>query len=238
MFLDHLVKIFQESIPESIFYTFSLSGRIVFPIFIFLLVWNYIFNTRNKRKYLFRLWLFALISQPFYTFAFWNSLYSPINIFVDLSLGLSFIFLGEKVYSLKKKIHRKFLKNLFNKVFIYSVLIINLVLFIIEESFPFLEYSFLGIWIMLFLYLIIKELKKTKPHWTKLFYFISFLLILLFGLNYSLDINYALATLLVLPVILFSFSFNFKKIKRSNKYFFYLFYPLHLFFLKLFSFLF
>lgn len=74
---------------EGIMVTMRLIGRISFPIFAFLIV-NGFYHTSNRAKYLLRLSIFALISEPFFDFAMFGTFLELThqNIFFTLSLGL------------------------------------------------------------------------------------------------------------------------------------------------------
>lgn len=78
------------------FSKFNLIGRISFPIFAFQTVQGYL-HTKNFKKYMVRMFIFALISQiPFVLFlsTFTEEIY--LNIFFTLLLGLSTLFTYEK----------------------------------------------------------------------------------------------------------------------------------------------
>ena len=99
MIIDHVgAVIFKE------YDIFRIIGRISFPIFCFLLVEGY-FYTRNVYKYLGRLILFAVISEPLYDRLFYGKwLYaSKGNVFITLSLGLIFMIISEKFHSILEK---------------------------------------------------------------------------------------------------------------------------------------
>ena len=86
---------------------FSILGRIAFPIFIFFIVEGF-FKTRNRKKYLFNLVLFGIISEvPFDLFtskAFYNPNWN--NMMFTLSLCLVTIWIIDEV---KYRISNKFL---------------------------------------------------------------------------------------------------------------------------------
>ena len=96
MTLDHFVLIFHDS-SHWIHYL----SRFVFPVFAYLVVYNYHFRTSNKAKYLGRLFLWACISQPIYSWALDLDCYN-LNILFTLFLGLGFLHSHEY---LKHKLH-------------------------------------------------------------------------------------------------------------------------------------
>lgn len=86
---------------------FSILGRIAFPIFIFFIVEGF-FKTRNRKKYLFNLVLFGIISEvPFDLFTS-KVLYNPNwnNMMFTLVLCLVTIWIIDEV---KDRINNKFL---------------------------------------------------------------------------------------------------------------------------------
>lgn len=76
MLTDHAGYLF---FPEALW--LRAVGRIAFPIFCYCLVFGF-FHTRNVKKYMLRVLIFAVVSQPFYTLAFYPEtlpvLFDPI----------------------------------------------------------------------------------------------------------------------------------------------------------------
>ena len=86
MLMDHL---WATLLPAQDWLT--CAGRLAFPIFAYCLTVGLLY-TRDIRKYLLRLGAFALISQPFYIFAFhpwdWQAEWMNMNIFFTLLVSL------------------------------------------------------------------------------------------------------------------------------------------------------
>ena len=86
MLVDHLFKI---NFPDSASALWGeCIGRIAFPLFCLLLATNATQHTRKIDRYLLRLFVFAVISQPFYAMAFDSG---QLNIFFTLAGSLLLI---------------------------------------------------------------------------------------------------------------------------------------------------
>lgn len=104
MMIDHFAVIFlnsyiydKNSIMGMLYYIFRAVGRISFPIFSFLLVEGSI-HTSSRKKYLLRLFLFALVSEIPYdwgTTGSWIN-FNHQNVFFLFTLGLLLICLFEQ----------------------------------------------------------------------------------------------------------------------------------------------
>lgn len=93
MVIDHLGAIFFHGDP-----LLRGIGRLAFPLFAYLVASGYR-HTKDPTSYLGRLFLFSLISQPFYTYAFhYDTVH--FNIFFTLTAGLYGIYAYEKKKSL------------------------------------------------------------------------------------------------------------------------------------------
>ena len=187
---------------------FRIIGRISFPIFTFLLVEGFK-HTSNKLKYFLRLILFAIITQPIYDYTFNNH---ELNILFTFSL--SFLLLSSLEFI--KKIISKYSKGIENylyKTVFYSLIYILFTLFSIILN---VDYQALGISLVFIFYLV--------PN-----LYLSFLLYLL------AVIFLATNTIQFYSLLSFLFIYMYNGEKGKNiKYFFYLYYPLHLLILKLF----
>lgn len=188
---------------------FRIIGRISFPIFAFLLVEGFK-HTSNKLKYFLRLLLFAVIAQPIYDYAFNNQ---DLNILFTFSL--SFLLLSGLDFI--KKIINKYSKGIENylyKTVFYSLTYILFALFSIILN---VDYQALGISLVFIFYLSSNI-------------YLSFLLYLL------AVIFLATNTIQFYSLLSFIFIYLYNGKKGNNiKYFFYLYYPLHLLILKMFA---
>ena len=87
MLIDHAgaVLLYTRHTSASLYWVMRSLGRIAFPIYAFLLV-NGFEHTKNRRAYLERLTLFALISQLPYSLALTQSNYSTVEYFNGFGL--------------------------------------------------------------------------------------------------------------------------------------------------------
>ena len=92
MFMDHSGKMLFPQIPEM-----RMIGRLAFPLYCWCLVVGFHY-TRSVPKYMLRIALIGLVSQPLYMMALSHSWTQP-NIFLTLLLGLAALWgLREKWY--------------------------------------------------------------------------------------------------------------------------------------------
>lgn len=203
MFFDHLDTIFFDYVSF-----FKLIGRVVYPLFVFIMVYNFIHNTKDKKQYILRLLIFAIISEPIHYFAF-NDYYTQatLNIMFTLCIGM----IGLSIFSISSfKI--KTLVFLIYAIFIYL-------------SYKILCYSFFGVLVIFTTYFYLN-----KSTYLNLF----FLSLSIWTLNILWDVKLSLFALLSL-VIIYLISKIDINIPRVNKYVFYIFYPFHMLILKLFK---
>ena len=213
MLFDHMGKALY---PD--FAIFSYIGRFSFTIFAFQIVQGYL-HTHDIKKYVTRLFIFALISQtPFMLFYYkvFHTLFA-INVIFTLLFGLLVILIYDK--------YNKF-------VGISSLLLLGS----IAELCHF-DYGFFGVFIIFMFYIL-----RDKKISTLLVFVVSVFARYLFTLfKNGLSISYFAADqsylfnmmftfLSIIPVLLY----NGKKGKDA-KYLFYIFYPTHLLLLAVLS---
>jgi hypothetical protein len=174
-------------------------GRFSFPLFAYLLILG-IENTRNIRNYFVRLFVFALISQVPFFLALGYGPFDSLNIFFTLSSGLLFIYFFKK-----------------NSIFVLVPLFASLVL-------PF-DYGIYGIAVICCMYILTRN--------TKFGVFSLVLLNMLFLVPCSIQF----LSISAIPLILLHKNGSLKITRETTekvtiplwrKYFFYVYYPLHL----------
>jgi hypothetical protein len=205
MLIDHVGAVFVPS--DTILYLIMRSiGRLAFPIFVFLIVEGF-HHTRDVKKYLIRLGIFAFVSEVPFDLAFYGSVRQDVhqNVFFTLFLGLLTITLIHQV-EIKLK-HKLLLSNVINAI--------------ITIAFSFLavllktDYDYAGVLMIVSFYIFRK--KQTM---------LAIILLLISGTILG-GIN-ILASLAIIPIALY----NGKK-GKNVKYIFYIFYPGHLLLLYL-----
>lgn len=174
-------------------------GRIAFPIFCFTLVEGFC-HTRNAVKYAMRLFLFALISEIPFDFALTNHLFSNQhqNVYFTLWIGL-LCMMGISYF--ERRMTENTWKNLFYILMQAAVALCGLFL----AKYLYTDYGFKGVFLILVLYYLRSDHRIQT----------------VFG---AIAISWETwGPLGFLPV----WFYNGKRGKQS-KYFFYLFYPVHL----------
>ncbi len=204
MTIDHIGVVFGTP-----FYNFLRAvGRLSFPIFAFLLTEGYI-HTKSFGKYFLRLLVLAVISEAIYDYVFYGSficMYAN-NIFFTLALGLLTLFFLDK----SKMLIKKYFKDKVDLVIILPItyLLIIVIMGLMGEFLNF-SYGMLGILVISFFYLF-KE---------------NFLLTLLSVSLSTLIFGEPMQCFSIFSLI-FIYFYN-KKLGKSCKMFFYLYYPLHI----------
>lgn len=200
MTIDHIAWAFVDKTSVAGMVMHSI-GRITFPVMAFCLVEGYL-HTSNIKKYLTRLFVFAVISAFAVNYNHYGTFFkfASSNVIFTLFLGLLCI------YILDNKNYSKGLK-----------ILLSIVLFLLSG---FGDWPFIGIIIIINFY-------KSNNKFSNvaiiliIFSIVSFL----FGLKYKEYFQFGLV--LALPFI---YLYNGKKGSYNpiSKWFFYIYYPLHL----------
>lgn len=202
MLIDHVAGVFipANSWPYLIC---RLIGRLAFPIYAFLIVEGF-YHTRNIKKYLLRLGIFALISEVPFDLAFYNKWFygKHQNIFFTLFLGLLTIYLINMAENKYKE--KMLVVNLVNT----AITLASCFLAVLLKT----DYKFTGILLIVAFYLF---------RGNKLMSTITMVIL-------SGNIIQAFSALSIIPI-----SFYNGKKGRNIKYLFYVFYPAHLIILYL-----
>ncbi len=200
MVLDHI----KYALPITSNYATIYLGRIAFPLFAFLVVEGYV-HTKDLKKYLKRLLIFALISQvPFMLFRTLVGEYMMLNVMFTMILGLFAIMAFERIK---------------NKLFSIPVSLVVIFLGYVLK----VDYSWFGVATILVLYIFRdNEFKKM----------ISFIILTLIYYYSRVQINLLQPEILgyyfaTISSLIFICSYN-GKLGRKMKYFFYWFYPIHM----------
>lgn len=189
---------------DTVYRLMRIIGRTAFPIFCFLLVEGF-FHTRSRGKYLFRLFLFSLLSEVPFDLAFHDSMWdlTSQNVFFTLFLGLLAVMAvhGAKQSALHGAEHR-WLK--------FTALMILAVLCPVAAYFGRTDYDVSGVLLILILY----ELREQR------------VLACVCGYLCLLHEVWCFPAFLLLK-------FYDGSRGKGSKYFYYLFYPVHLILLAL-----
>jgi len=214
MFLDHFAKYLPSYLPENLDLIFRYAARIVAPIFFFLAVESY-FHTKNKKKYIIRLYLAAaimavgnLIMSLLVTNEFKLSYYVYLgqNIFLTIAIGVSIVACFEWV----------------KKMSGYNKLIPLFVIYLLSIAGLFVESSIFGL-VMFYIFYFFRG----KKYLFVVYSILPILMLiwqLIFYQNSFWIHDYRWFVLSAIPFLLL---YNGKR-GRSFKYFFYIFYPIHI----------
>ena len=216
MIFDHLWGVF----ATDGYLWMTCIGRLTYPIFAFMIVEGY-FHTKNLKKYVLRLLIFALISEIPFNLVMSSSWIAPLhqNVLWTFLIGILLIFLNEKAN--KKALWVRIL------VFIGTVLL-GCLLGIIT----FVDYNHGGILIILMFYVF-----RERKWWALLgqivcLYFISvevisgqFIPIELFGKTFELVVQ-SFCVLALIPIWLYQGKQG--PYNKAIRYLYYGFYPAHL----------
>lgn len=213
MLIDHTSAVILEQIPglENPAFLMRIIGRLAFPIYCFLLVEGF-YHTRSRAKYAGRLFLFALISEVPFDLAFSRRMWDfPAASLFTLQFGLLVIWGVEKI-------RQKFVADVYGEK-AAAIRVILIIVTVAAGGFLALlfrtDYDLSGIVTIFAIYMFYP--KKVKGMG------IGVLVLTLLA-----SIIEAAAFLDMIPIYLYNGTRG-----KQMKYFFYIFYPAHLFLLAM-----
>ena len=179
-------------------------GRLAFPIFAYQISEGYT-HTHDLKKYIWRLFLFAIISQiPFNLFQYALGFSLTLNIFFTLLLGLLAICAFEKIPN-------KFMGIIVSAICIYLGHLLNV------------DYGYWGV-LLVFAFYILRANKVLLVIGFAAIVMLKYLPILIQSSFNYVNIYLAIFTFLaIIPILLYN-----GKQGLKTKYLLYIFYPLHL----------
>lgn len=205
MLLDHMGVIL---FPDIII--FRIFGRLAFPIFAFLISEGCRY-TKNKPRYFFVMALFAVVFQVFYTLVT-ADMY--LNIFFTLSFAILII------YSLQFFSDAIKTKNVPKIIFSAALVVLIIACVYITGQYFLIDYGFWGCMLPAFSYVV----PVSGSILMKLLR-IALFAVGMFPLIGSVEIPVQVYEFFALIPLFF---YNGKKGKYNMKYFFYVFYPVHI----------
>jgi len=207
MVVDHVAIIF---FPTSAI--MRLIGRLVFPMFAYFIAEGYR-HTKDPTSYLGRLFLFALISQPFYVFGF---KYPTVhfNVFFTLAAGLYAIYAYEKSKSYIPMFFAMAGAELVNASYGFTGV---LMIFVIHKFFN--DYKRMALWVF-----VVNILAGMHAIAVKYFADPNFIISFSYIAEHSVSGLVQPFAVLAVPLIAL---YNGKR-GPNAKYLFYIFYPGHL----------
>ena len=187
-------------------------GRIAFPIFVFLIVEGF-FLTSNRKKMSIRLFIFALLSEIPFDLGLNNVFieYNHQNIYFTLLLGFLAMWIAE---SIKERLKDK-------GIACYIVQGLVFILFMFLNTMIRTDYGAMGIFVIAVFYFLRggNPLRRVIATLVGFSFEAGMGFMRLLGLPFEIPMVYLSA----IPI----YYYNGER-GRQNKYFFYLFYPLHL----------
>lgn len=179
-------------------------GRLAFPLFCFMAVEGFQ-NTRNRKKYLIRLFVFAMISEPAFDIAFSGSFldFTQQNVMFTIMIGIIGIWLFEFLF-------RRISETSRNHMLTYTLSVLPLLALSYWAGLLNTDYSTVGVLIIGIMYI-------HREH--RIFAFLAGTSALALGFG----TRQLYSSFAVIPILFYS-----GKKGMGLKYFFYIFYPAHL----------
>lgn len=211
MIIDHTAITFFRNCPE-IYTIMRIIGRISFPLFCFVLVEGF-FHTRNRKSYALRLFIFALISEIPYN-KFGGGILDPSrqNVMFTLLIGFLIIWVIDSIENGKLKypdiIAKRARTYILNIILEMVVIIAGALIADVMD----VVYSYAGILLIICFY---------ESYGNRFRQAVSNII---FNMGMFSALSQWFGVLSAIPIAMY----NGKPGSKKGKYFFYLFYPVHL----------
>lgn len=220
MFVDHFTYNMWNSVlfnaiadrgmdPMLIYYIGRSIGRISMPIFLYMVSVGYE-KTSNKKKFLSRMIIFAIIAEPCFDLGLFRTIYYPEyqSVMLTFSLAVGGLYLGELVYDRLSKSNNKNIGTVLRCVVYAATVYLSYLLHVDYGIYPAIT-------------LILAHHFKDKRIFMLLLGVLGYCSYKVFVLH---EVPICFFELVSVGILLF---YNGKR-GRGSKYFFYVFYPAHL----------
>ncbi len=251
MLADHIGLYFAYLLPVPVTLFLRLIGRLAFPIFAYYTAFGFL-RTSNRIRYFSRMLIFGIVTQlMFYAAHKMTGSYTFLNVILTFTLAILFLALSDtagkciRILINKKKedvslhIRRRDLLACGKTVIIFyltaSILGMIMIL-LLEYRYP-TDYGIFGIISVWLIYLFLKNMKTLRIYENKrryVFFVLSFLALNLVWAAEKIyllngDMLWSLMEIFsVFGLLLLFVDKPRKKPERFEKYFFYVFYPVHI----------
>ncbi|MDE5835057.1 MAG: conjugal transfer protein TraX, partial [Ruminococcus sp.] len=210
MTIDHIAFMFVS--PESsVYFVMRLFGRLTAPIMSFFIVEGFL-HTKNYKKYFLRMFAFGIISQPFYfVMIFLRTPQNATEFFMNLNVMFNFCISLILLKIVSGKLHTE------KKIFLSGIC------FMLSDL---CDWSIMiPAWVLIFFFF------RNSKFRTMLFISISVVLITLKFLpmyNSFTEFSYQYGVLIATILIALYNGRRSEKHGKINRWFFYIYYPLHI----------
>ena len=210
MTIDHIAFLFVS--PESpLYFVMRLFGRLTVPVMSFFIVEGF-FHTKNYKKYFFRMFVFAVISQPFYFVMIFRRTPQNITEFL-MNLNVMFNFCTSLIM----------LKIVSGKLRTEKKILLSGICFMLSDL---CDWSIMiPAWVLIFFFF------RNSKFRTALFISVSVVLITLKYLptyNSFVEFLYQYGVLMATVLITLYSGKRSENHIKINRWFFYIYYPIHI----------
>jgi hypothetical protein len=223
MLLDHGQVVFPDVLPL----WFRVIGRLAFPLFAYFVAEGFR-HTRSPERFLLRLFIFAIISEPFFDYALMGSAGILNTDFLNRTNIFYTLFLGGAAITAYKYIIKTIPPHAFDPLVIKLIACAPVPFCLWLGEFLTADYGWAGVALIFTMYVIKRtQLRLFVMAVLCLSFYSSLYSLMLAGYSAYISIeHYLMVPAALLPIPLLTL-YNAKRGPRS-KWFFYVFYPAHL----------